>query len=144
MSTQNFTYDSDNLNDYQLHVTVGSPASPDGQTIVDLNGSGTIEAKQLYQLKDQKEKQPSIVEGRIDNPEEYFKPLEQFDWQRTFPSRPGIPDEAIINWMIETKGEKKASLRMWLGEAEDDERYNNVLKKIRSTIGRLSDNQIYL
>lgn len=144
MSNQKFKYNPGHLNDYTLHVTVGSPESPDGQTIVDLHGSGSIEAKQLFGAKDRIEKKPSQIEGHIDNPEEYFKPLEQFDWQRSFPSRPGIPDEAIINWRIESGGEKKANLRMWLGEAEDEERYSDVLKRLRKTVGRLSDNQVYL
>lgn len=144
MSDQDFKYEAGNLNNYKLLVSVGNPVAPDGQTIVSLHGSGSIEAKQVFEAVKGKERKPFHIEGRIDNPEEYFKPLEQFDWRRKFPSRPGIPDEAIIRWEIEYLAEKEASLKMWLGEAEDDRRYNEILKKLRDIVGRLSDNQIYM
>ncbi len=145
MMNQDFVFDLKNLNEYRLHLQAGELASPHGQTRVTLYGSGDLEAEQLFGEKEEPEvRKPIRVKGRIENAEDLFRQLAKFDWQSKFPSRPGIPDEAIIIWTVEFQGKVIATLKMWLGEAEKDDRVDAVLKRLRDVIGDLSDNQIYI
>lgn len=145
MNNQDFSFDVDKLNDYKLYLESGERTSPDGQTRVVLHGSGYLKAEQVKEQPENRGKKvPVSIEGEIEDAGEVFKQAENFDWQRKFPSRPGIPDEAIVTWTVEYQDEKIATVKIWLREAEEDDRFKVVLNRLKNVVGKLSDNQIYI
>lgn len=157
---------------YELAVEVGHPASPDGQTQLSLDGDGDIEARQLRRYREYVRPrdvaesapeasveqvaqidvrpagpdQPDAVRGHIE-PERAAGLLAQavgFPWERRFPSRPGIPDEAVVVLRFGAKGGPVNQVKLWLREAEDDPNVGPVLEELRGVLSELSQDRLYL
>lgn len=146
-ATEVMTYDGERAAEYELELTVGEPAAPDGQTRVRLDGRGHFVARQYFEdAADEKRTAPREVEGEIP-PQEARRVLNQasaFDWDRRFPSRPGIPDEAIANWSLGARDGSARTVRVWLTEAEDDPAMGPVLDTLRAALDRFSQGALYL
>src|SRR5688572_22119813 len=99
MMNQRLVFDPSSQPDYPLHVQVGEPTSLYGQTRLTLEGSGEVKIEHVRGLDSNREAS-QMVTGKLDDPAAVFRRLADFDWQRKFPSRMGIPDEAIITWTL--------------------------------------------
>lgn len=155
MNETQTAFDPDRATEFEMTLQVGDVASPDGQTRVSLNGDGRFEA-------DETREEPS-TEGAGDGPKaaaakaepvvgevarseaaDILKGVARFPWGRDFPSRPGIPDEAIVVWQFGRKGEPPVTLRIWLREAESDALIGPVLETLRKELARVSGDRMYL
>lgn len=138
------------LHEYALQLDVGEPASLHGLTRLQLDGYGNVSATDIVAEARQEREAPMerstrSAKGQLDRDatQTLFRRVHEFPWQRPFPSRRGIPDEAIVTWTL-TRGSAQQQLRMWLGEAEDDPVIAPVLEALRTTLRSISDNQMYL
>src|SRR5215211_3002859 len=109
MSADYIAFDRAFAQEYLLHVDVGQVEAPDGITRVQVDGTGELQAAQYRRVavevpdREQKENEPERVSGRI-SPEEarrLFEWASLAPWSRRFPTRPGIPDEAIVEVRLE-------------------------------------------
>ncbi len=148
MNDQHLAFDPARAHDYELTVQVGDPTAPDGLTRVRLDGTGRLVAEQIFEEGHPAEKRPRGRQVTGELPREEAKDLmrraSQFPWEREFPSRSGIPDEAIVVWHFHQKNKEGPSLKVWLREAESDPLLAPVLAALRKELGRLSQNQLYL
>jgi hypothetical protein len=162
MSTPHLEYNRSLAPQFDLLLDVGNPASEEGLTRVRLDGDGDFVAQQLFagtdaqaaavqalHLDDQKwgtEEQLPAVRGRIE-PDRAADLLEQavaFPWDQRFPSRPGIPDEAIVVARFGPKGGPHSTVKLWLREAESDPAVGPVLEELRRVLDEFSHGEIYL
>lgn len=142
------------LTGYRLTVGVGDPLSPDGLTRLTLDGNGEIQVQQVYADEggakhgagDDRTGPPECERsGRIDGSEaaSLLRSLTQLKWDRKFPPRPGIPDEAIVEWSLRKSGDDVLAMKTWLEDAERDPGLGPVLSRLRNELARLSDDQLY-
>lgn len=137
--------------DYSLQVEVGNAATPDGITRVLVDGLGNIQAAQYHRGDDVKDREQSAreteqVKGQL-KPEEAARLFEQASlasWDRRFPPRPGIPDEAIVELRLQRAKREGASMKLWLRDAEKDQVIGPLLEQLRRSVGELSGGRIYL
>jgi hypothetical protein len=136
--------------DRQLIATVGAPASPDGQTRVTLSGTGALLVQWIRRLDERDEqKRPGKPEQREEkgeiglDPAPLFERTNRFPWGQRFPNRPGVPDEAIVEWDVSDQGERR-QVRVWINDAEDDPAMGPVLTALRDGTARLTGGEIYL
>jgi hypothetical protein len=136
--------------DRQLIATVGAPTSPDGQTRVTLSGTGALLVQWLRQPDERDEQQrPGKPERREEkgelgiDPAPLFERAVRFPWDQRFPNRPGVPDEAIVEWDVADQGERR-QVRVWINDAEDDPAMGSVLAALRDGTARLTGGEIYL
>ena len=124
--------------DVHLQVDVGQAGFYPGLAQVSLAGDGTFVARQVF-VPAGMEATPSgliddvaAIRGRIE-PAQAAELLERaaaFPWDRPFPSRPGIPDEAVV---VLRFGPHR-TLTLWLREAEADPQVGAVLIALRSLV----------
>lgn len=159
--------DRQELADARLTVQVGDLYAPDGLTEVVLRPDGTLRARLVREdlgregagaaeaedggkgEVEQKERPlpgPVTAEGEIpaDEATELIRKASRFPWGRSFPSRPGIPDEAIVEWRLEKGAGEARVLKVWLREAEKDPALEPVLEALRRGLARISDDRLYL
>ena len=155
--TQRLTqYDGTRLAEYSLRVQVGDLYAPDGLTELILTGEGALSARLVREELDveqvgesERGKKPpegATAEGEL-SPEETEDVIRRaffFPWSRTFPSRPGIPDEAIVEWRLSGTDGAGQTVKVWLREAESDPDFKPVLEALRRGLARISDSQLYL
>lgn len=158
MSEEYIPFEAARADEYRLTVQVGERSAPDGMTRVRLEGTGRMEAEQVLAAQqvgpetrgaEQAAAGEQIVErasGELprDEVEKLMYQASLFPWGRRFPSRPGIPDEAITDWTLETTRGQRATLRMWLREAERDQAVGPVLEELRRQLGRMAEGRMYL
>jgi hypothetical protein len=145
MSETAIAFDAQRIREYQLRVEVGEPAAPDGLTRVQLDGAGTFLAEHVTDDRDPKARGESL-RGEID-PEKARAAIERaarFPWGRAFPTRRGIPDEAIVHWSLVGPDSRGISLKVWLRDAEKDPLIASVLGLLRDALAELSQNRLYL
>lgn len=144
--------------DARLTVQVGDLYAPDGLTEVVLTADGTLRARLVREdlgreepARDEKEGEgqapvPVTAEGEMPAEEAsgLIRKAYRFPWSRPFPSRPGIPDEAIVEWKLEDGQGRERTLKVWLREAEKDPTLVPVLDALRRGLARISDDQLYL
>ena len=136
----------------ELVATVGEPATPDGQTRVRLADTGRLVVQWERQLGDDDDvkKPPMEAErreesGELDrDPTPLFEHTERFPWDQEFPPRPGVPDEAIVEWDLRADDRSRRTLRVWLGDAERDPSMGPVLNALREGTAQLTGGDVYL
>jgi hypothetical protein len=138
------------LHEYNLQLDVGEPTSLHGLTRLQLDGFGNVNATDI--LADAKVGREGQIErpargarGQLDPDatQSVFRRVHDFPWQRPFPSRRGIPDEAVVTWTLK-RGSAQQQLKLWLGEAEEEPAIAPVLEALRTMLRSISDNQMYL
>lgn len=152
MSAEYIAFDRAFSQEYLLHVEVGQATAPDGVTRVRVDGAGNFEAAQYRQVavevpdREQKEHEPERVPGKIskDDAEKLFELASLAPWERRFPQRPGIPDEAIVEVRFERKGREGASVKLWLRDAEKDDVIGPILEQLRRHLKELGGGRVYL
>ena len=155
MSTEYIAFDRDFAPEYVLRVEVGQATAPDGATRVLVDAEGTLEAAQFRvgaetpkseaEGRQEREGTAERVSGNI-GPAEAAKLFEQASlapWGRGFPQRPGIPDQAIVELRFE-RGQRAATVKLWLRGAEKDVVVGPVLEQLRRHLNELSGGPIYL
>ena len=141
MSNQGFKFDQARLQDFELIVDVGDTLSPEGLTHVELSGNGNLVAEQRRE-KEIGEK----YEGRIDGETtaSMLRKASEFDWERRFPSRPGLPDEAVVQWTLRDRKGAAVTVKVWLREAEKNGVMAPVLDGLRKDVDHMTDGKLYL
>ena len=141
--------------DAVLRFEVGDLLSPGGLTRVTLDGKGHFRAEQMSKPGDYAEDTdrlqeklgtPDPVEGSVEKGDAagLIDRAGRFPWGRKFPSRPGIPDEAIVAVQLELPGGASKSLKIWLREAEQDKSVSPVLRVLRDHLSRFSKGKMVL
>jgi hypothetical protein len=132
MSDTPIAFERDRASEYALTVEVGEAASFHGLTRLRLDGTGLIVAEHVGGATEaderpedeprthaQAEPKPRSLRGQVAREEAgaLLERAARFPWGRAFPSRPGIPDEAVVVWIFETTG-RRATLKAWLRDVE--------------------------
>ena len=159
MSADYIPFDRAFAQEYSLQVEVGNASAPDGVTRVRMDGLGNIAAAQYRRVPDMagregketeqrepKEPESEEVKGemRAEEAVRLFDQVSLAPWDRRFPQRPGIPDEAIVEVRLQRAGRESATMKMWLRDAEKDVAIGPVLEQLRRRVGELSGGRIYL
>ena len=152
MSNDRIAFDASRAPEYELHVAVGDPIGEHGLTRIALNGGGHMAAEQIFEeIPAEKQsagaaRKPRQAEGQIDveAATKLMRQVSQFLWDRKFPSRPGIPDEAVVVWTFGLKDGPSLTLKVWLREAEQDPALGPVLRALREGLATVSHGEIYL
>ena len=141
MPTQRVKFDAARLADFELTVEVGDILSEDGMTRVRLDGYGRLAVEQLCQKERGRQ-----FSGEMDreSTERLLRQASQLDWERGFPSRKGLPDEAIVQWSLHDRQGETITVRVWLREAEKDSAIAPVLAALRQVVERATDGTLYL
>ena len=141
MSNERFKFDQARLQDFELIVEVGDTLSPEGLTYVALSGNGSLVVEQRREKETGKK-----YESRIDveTTASLLRKASEFDWERPFPSRPGLPDEAIVQWILRNRNGAAARVKVWLREAEKNPVMAPVLEGLRKNVDRMTDGHLYL
>ncbi|HYJ79223.1 MAG TPA: hypothetical protein VEW03_06465 [Longimicrobiaceae bacterium] len=143
-----------------LLVNVGHPGFYPGLTQVRLGREGDFTARRTFavtaveaaharalEVNDERwGMEPGLVRGRL-GPARAADLLERaaaFPWDRPFPSRPGIPDEALVVVYLGRSGGPHRTLTLWLREAEGDPVVGTVFRELRATLDELSQGAIFL
>jgi hypothetical protein len=126
-----------------LDVKVGTDASLYGATRLTLERSGRFV---LEHIGGRKGRQRIVGEAReflhesVDN---IFLRAEAIAWRTPLPTRPGIPDEAAIEWRLRTPdGEERAE--MWLRDAEKEAAIAPLLAELRTLVKSASGGALAL
>jgi hypothetical protein len=136
----------------RLTVEVGDVSSPDGLTRVVLGATGELYAEHLAAADERKTtaagepETTAAYRGRVSEEQslDLFRRAREFAWGLTFPSRPGIPDEAIVVWRLEHADGETLVLKAWLRDVEKDPAAGPVLMALRRQLAELSHNRLYL
>ena len=141
MQAESVRFDPARLEDFALVVEVGDSLSEDGLTRVRVDGDGRIVVEQ----EPQREATPR-AHAKLDraSTETLLRGASQFDWGRRFPTRPGIPDEAVVQWSLQDRQGAQLTMKTWLREAEKDASMAPVLKALRKTVESSSEGRLYL
>lgn len=141
MANNGFKFDEAKVQDLELIVDVGDTLSPDGLTHVELSGSGSL----LVELQREKETEQKY-EGQIgaETAASLLKRAAGFDWERRFPPRPGLPDEAIVQWTLKDRSGAVVTVKAWLRDAEKDRVMAPVLEELRLKVDRLTGGKLFL
>ena len=149
---EHVSFEAGRVSDYRLVVTVGNPSAPDGQTRVEVSGTGRFEAEQVggdagtkasvLEARDAARRSEGAI--RKEELERLFYQASLLPAERDFPNRRGIPDEAIVEYRFERADGAVMTARAWLRDAEKDPALGSVLRELRGLLKRFSDDRIYL
>lgn len=151
MPDQRLRFDPNRPKDFDLVVAVGDPLSEHGLTRATLNGGGqlTVEhhlerpvpSPQPHELSTAG---PIYEDLGAEEARSLLARAAQFDWDRRFPGRPGLPDEAVVKWSLLDRGGNSVTMRIWLRDAEKGTEMAGVLNSLRKGVDRASKGQLYL
>lgn len=148
MSEQHVTFDAARAHDYELTIQVGDPGAPDGVTRMSLEGTGRFVAEQSFgdERGPDRATGGERIAGELPRAEAegIMRQAARFPWGRAFPSRPGIPDEAIVVWHFHEKNKQGPTLKVWLREAESDPTQAPVLTSLRKGLAGFAKDRLYL
>ena len=141
MLSERVIFFSARLNDFELAAEVGEPLSEEGLTRVRLTGDGrlTVEQERGHEKVEQYQ-----AELDRENTENILRQASQFDWEQSFPPRPGLPDEAIIHWFFHDRQGGTLTLKVWLRDAEKNSVMEPVLTTLRQSVERVTNGKLYL
>ncbi|MBA2529327.1 MAG: hypothetical protein H0V19_05095 [Euzebyales bacterium] len=134
----------------QLVAEVGEPSSPDGRTRVTLHRDGRLvvqwERSAPQDPKQGRERERREEAGELgQDPQAVFERASRFLWDQDFPTRPGLPDEAILVWQLGGADDRRtATVKVWLEDAEGDPSMAPVLQALREGTARLTGGDVYL
>ena len=143
-------FDAARLADYALSADVGSPFSEDGQTRAVLAGTGTVVVEHLQieggtsRQADQKPEQVGTYQMGPDVTRMAIASAAAFPWRTEFPSRPGIPDEAVVTWTLSDSRGGQITLKAWLEDVNKDERMAPVMRALRQAVDAATNGRHYL
>jgi len=144
----NLSFDEAKSNEYWVKVEVGNIYSDDGQTWMQLDGDGNIQAELLKKqnTKDQTDYEPILFTGILTEHKvnDLLGKASHLQWDSQFPQREGIPDEAIVIWSFGRKDEQHITTKMWLKDAEKDPGVSPLLMALRRELCLLSKDSIFL
>ena len=154
MNAEGNSTDARDIGEYRLTIEVGDPLSPDGLTRLVLEGHGDLHAEQVYaelsedqsgQFDDRTGPPEGECTGKIDKleAERLLKTASQIQWDRKFPPRPGIPDEAIVEWHLGKSDKPSLSMKTWIQDAEEDHNLGPLFARLREELARISEDQLY-
>jgi len=148
MNENKIIFDKGQPQDFHLHVSIGDELSEDGLTHMEIDGIGNITAENIKTrtVKSRQEEKPQQYTGKCHrhDPARLLERASQLQWGLKFPSRPGIPDEAIVVWSLGKKEGEANVMKAWLRDAEKDPIMADLLTQLRDELSDLSDNQLYL
>ena len=144
--------------EYSLVADVGEVASEEGMTRVVLEGTGRFVVEEHReqggdeQRRDEQQRaERGDARGRrydgelgAERARSLLAQAARFGWDRHFPPRPGIPDEAIVRWTLRDASGEVATVRAWLRDAEKDPAMAPVLSALREAVQRATDGALYL
>lgn len=156
MSEDRTPFDLGRVGEYRLTVLVGEPTAPGGLTRVRLDGTGRIQAEQVFatgHVGAEAQTAEIILDGgqvtdrasgelSRDEVVNIMHQASLVPWAQPFPSRSGIPPEAITNWTFHTANGGQFTLRMWLRDAERDEAVGPVLAELSRHLIRIAKGKI--
>jgi len=137
----------------RLTLEVGDSMSEDGLTRVVLESTGLLYAEQIHRPEpqgpetfDKREQAVGPLRWQMSAQQslDLLRQAQQFGWGRPFPSRPGIPDEAIVVWRLERAGGEPLVLKAWLRDVEKDPVAGAVLMTLRRQLAEFSNTRLYL
>lgn len=143
-------FDPDRAADFELSGDVGNPYAPDGATRAVLVGTGEvrIEHRRADAGKpDGAEPTGEQVGTHRLGPDTVRKLLGEaasFNWDAKFPPRPGIPDEPVLTWTFADRRGGSLTVKVWLHDAERDERMAPVLAALRQAVDAATEGRHYL
>jgi len=143
MPTQHVKFDPARLADFELVVEVGDAFSEEGMTRARLDGRGQLTVEQQYGHAKERTRQ---FHGELDTEmtQKLLRQASQFVWERGFPSRKCIPDEAIVQWWLHDRQGEALTVKVWLREAEKDPVMAPVLSELRRGVHQASDGGLFL
>ena len=141
MPTQQIDFDSARLDDVALVAEVGEPLSDEGLTRVKLTGDGRLIAEQQH---GEKEGERYSSELSRENAESILREALKFDWETRFPTRRGLPDEAIVTWHLNVPNGNALTAKVWLRDAEKPGPMAVVLSALRKSLDRMTGGKLYL
>lgn len=140
---QRAKFDPARLADFELVVEVGDVFSEEGMARARLNGHGRLTVEQ--QRGHEKEHARQFhSELNPDTTEKLLRQASQFDWERSFPSRKGLPDEAVVQWFLHDRQGEALKVKVWLRDAEKDQVMGPVLEELRRGVQRATEGSLYL
>jgi hypothetical protein len=137
-------FDPKRPQDFLLELDVGDQASEEGLTQAQVTGSGRVTIKHFGGEDEKSERQPIYAELNREQVVELFLAASQFDWNVKFPNRPGIPDEAIVEWTLRDNQTGELKRKAWLRDAEKSETMSRALKILRREVDQLSHGRLFL
>lgn len=141
MPVREVKFDHTRPDDFELTVGVGDSLREDGLTRVTLDGTGRLTVE--HERPDGKE---APVRGELPREEagSVLTRASQFPWERRFPARPGLPDEAVVQWSLQDRKGATVAVKAWLREVEKDPVMTTVLATLRKHVERVSRGERYL
>lgn len=140
---QRVKFDPARLADFELVVEVGDVLSEEGMSRARLNGQGRLTVEQQRGHEKERARQFHSELDR-DTTEKLLRQASQFDWEQSFPSRKGLPDEAIVQWSLHDRQGEAPTVKVWLRDAEKDQVMAPVLAELRRGVQRATDGSVYL
>jgi hypothetical protein len=153
MSTNPNDESSEQVNT-SLAASVGEVASPDGRTSVRVDRGGRylvvhewVEDRNVRpgQGKPEGGEQREEVDGDVReldiDPDELFAAVDELPKHVDFPNRPGLPDEPIVTFTIESDAGSTVE-RMWLRDAEREAA--GLISPLKTVVERATDGRRYL
>jgi hypothetical protein len=137
-------FDPSRAEEFSLLLSVGDRLSEFGRTEVRLIGTGELSVSHHGHEHD-KAQEP--IRGEISARAliaDVFGAASQIDWEGRFPGRPGIPDEAIVEWTLREGANREVSRKQWLRDVEKDAVASRALRILRAEVGRLSQGKWFL
>ena len=156
MSEDRTPLDLARIGEYRLTVLVGEPTAPGGLTRVRLDGSGRLQAEQIFATAQVGAEVPTgeIVRGggqvterasdalRQDEVVNIMRQASVVTWGQPAPSRSAISPEAMTDCAFHTADGQDLTLRMWLRDAERDEALGPLLGELNRHLLRIAKGKI--
>lgn len=142
MTEHRVVFDQARVQDFELIMDVGDPLSEDGLTRVTLDGTGHLAVEQQY--GPERKEAPVHTKLVVEDARGLLKRVSQFDWELRFPSRSGLPDEAIVQWSFRDKRKGTVTQKAWLRDTEKDPLMAPVLAALRKAVERATNGKLYL
>ena len=141
MADNQFKFDQSRAEDFELILSVGDPLAPDGLTRAELSGNGSLVIEQQHEKEIS---ETYRVEIDRESAERLLRQAAGFEWERGFPSRQGLPDEAVVHWTLKDRAGAAINVRIWLRDTEKNPIMAPVLEELRKIVDRVTNGKLYL
>jgi hypothetical protein len=138
-------FEPQRADDFLLIAEVGDPLSPEGQTRTEVTGMGKLLVTHTTGERDRTASAKPLY-GELDREQilVLFTMASQFNWTAKFPPRPGIPDEAIVDWWLRDVQSGELHLRAWLRDVEKNPAMSRAITILRRAVERVSEGSVFL